>query len=361
METASPGPGAISAAVRDSLDRARTILLVRLRSLGDAVLMTPVPRALKSWRPAVRVSVLIEEPYAGVFRNQPAVDEVIAIPSRGSAVARLQWAMQIRRRRFDLVFNMHSGPTAGLFTVLSGASCRVSYAAARYAAWCDVRVPDSRSLWGAEHVHTVQHQLSPLLHLGIPLPEAIELDVALSPEAEQRVHDQMEALRIQRGRFILLHPFATLFTKEWDLARFAALAQGLQRAYGLPIVAAAGRVDREKLRQLTEMAGDSLTGLPPLSLEELTVWIDRCGLYIGNDSGPTHLAAARKKKIVALWGSSDSYAWRPWAAACQLLRADLPCMPCPGYRCYKFDTPRCIESISVDQVLDAVRRLEPWM
>ncbi|MBI2821528.1 MAG: hypothetical protein HYX74_04835 [Acidobacteria bacterium] len=97
-----------------------------------------------------------------------------------------------------------------------------------------------------------------------------------------------------------------------------------------------------------------------MPLEELIVWIDRCGLYIGADSGPTHLAAARKKKIVVLWGSSDYHAWHPWAAECQPLRADLPCMPCPGYRCYQYDSPRCIESISVDQVLEAVEKLKAF-
>lgn len=350
-----PDPGAAA------LGRVHKILLIRLRSLGDAVLMTPVPLALKAWRPSAQVSVLIEEPFAGVFRNQPAVEEILEIAPRSRASERLRLLAQIRRRRFDLVINMHSGPTAGFFTAFSGAPHRVSYASARYAAWSNMRVPDSRTFWSAAHVHTVEHQLSPLLHLGIPVPEKIELDVRLAPEAERRVEQQIAALDVRSGQFILLHPFATLFTKEWDLKRFAELARRLRESYGLPILATAGPAERDRLNQLLSLSSGAVTGLPAMLLEDLTVWIDRCGLYVGNDSGPTHLAAARKKKLVVLWGSSDYHAWHPWGTTYQLLRADLPCIPCPGYRCDQFDSPRCIESISVEHVLHAVKRLDPFV
>lgn len=322
--------------------------------------MTPVPKAFKAWRASTYLSVLIEEPFAAIFRYHPDVDEVISIPRSCSPVERFRWIAYVRRKRFDLVFNMHSGSTAGLFTVLSGAPLRVAYASARYAAACNVRIPKSGTLWNTERVHTVEHQLSPLRFLGIPVPREIRLEVGLAAPAQQRVQDQMEALAIHPGQFILMHPFATLFTKEWELSRFAELSRRLCEIYRVPVVAAAGASERERLRRLASMAYGVIITLPPLSLEELTAWIDRCGLYIGNDSGPTHLAAARKKKLVVLWGSSDFSVWHPWATEYQVLRANLPCMPCPGYRCYRFDTPRCIESISVDHVLRAVERLRPF-
>ena len=92
----------------------------------------------------------------------------------------------------------------------------------------------------------------------------------------------------------------------------------------------------------------------------MMAWIDQCGLFLGNDGGPLHVAAALKKKIVAVWGSSDPRVWRPWKADAQILNAGLPCIPCAGYRCDEFDRPKCLESITVEQVLQAVARALPF-
>jgi heptosyltransferase-2/heptosyltransferase-3 len=121
----------------------RRVLLLRLRSLGDAVLMTPVPTALKAWRPALHVAVLIEEPFAAVFRHHSAVDEVISVPPGAGLAQRLRCLAGIRRSRFDLVFNLHSGSTAGLLTALSGAPHRVAYTkgASPLCATCACRPP----------------------------------------------------------------------------------------------------------------------------------------------------------------------------------------------------------------------------
>jgi hypothetical protein len=165
---------ATSSLLRD----ARRALLIRLRSLGDAVLMTPVPTALKAWRPSLHVAILIEEPFAAVFRHHPAVDEVLCLPAGAALRERLQCAAALRRSGFELVFNMHSGSTAGLLTALSGATLRVAYARARFAAACQVRVAS-----GAEREHTVLHQLRPLAELGIQVPRRPELELHVDPAA----------------------------------------------------------------------------------------------------------------------------------------------------------------------------------
>ncbi|HEY3127992.1 MAG TPA: glycosyltransferase family 9 protein [Acidobacteriota bacterium] len=350
----------ISPAVQEILQVVQKVLLVRLRSLGDAVLMTPVPGLLKAWRTSLHIAVLIEEPFAAVFRHHPDVDEVISLPPRSSLLERLRCIWRIRQERFDMVLNMHSGPTAGLLTVLSGAPVRVAYSGARYVTWCNVKVPGSQAFWNAARIHTVEHQVSPLLHLGVPVPEEIELVVGLDCAAQQRVQQRMGEIGIRPGQYILMQPFAVQFTKEWDGARFVELARRLREKYQVPVIAAAGPSESEKLRRLVSAGENTIIGLFNPPLEELIVWIDQCGLFVGNDSGPTHIAAARKKKIVVLWGSSDYHAWHPWAADYQLLRADLPCIPCPGDRCYQFDTPKCIESISVDHAFHAAMRLQPF-
>ena len=97
-----------------------------------------------------------------------------------------------------------------------------------------------------------------------------------------------------------------------------------------------------------------LTGL---SIPELAELIRGARMFIGNDSGPTHLAAAVGTPTLAVWGSSDSRRWRPWAVEHRVVQNPFECNPCPGYRCLVADSPLCIESVTVEQVNKAVEEL----
>jgi heptosyltransferase-3 len=318
------------------------------------VLITPLPRALKAWRPGSEVSVLIEEPLGAVFRHHPHVDEVLSVRRGEPALRRLRRILEIRRRRFDIVVNLHSGSTAGLYTALSGAPVRVAYARARFAGLCSVRVPAPPG-----RVHTVNHQLAPLVHLGMPPPADPDLELYLDPAAERRVRAEMDERGLRPGRFILMHPFSDWSTKEWEPARFAELARRLRDAYGVPVVVAAALRETAKLERLGGLAPE-IVGLARVPLEEMMAWTRQCGLFVGNDSGPAHVAAALKKKMVVIFGSADPQVWRPWKAEHRLLSAGLPCIPCGGHRCERFDRPRCLETISVAHVLPAVSELRPF-
>jgi heptosyltransferase-3 len=94
-----------------------------------------------------------------------------------------------------------------------------------------------------------------------------------------------------------------------------------------------------------------------LTIPELAELIRSARLYIGNDSGPMHLASAVGTKIVVPWGSSDAGAWRPWGVPSRVVQNPFECNPCPGYHCLVADSPLCIESVTTEQVIDAAREL----
>jgi ADP-heptose:LPS heptosyltransferase len=86
-------------------------------------------------------------------------------------------------------------------------------------------------------------------------------------------------------------------------------------------------------------------------------------VFVGNDSGPAHIAAAARTPVVTIFGSSHSALWRPWKAPdSAVVQNYFDCNPCPGDRCYAFAEPRCILSITTEQVrvcLDALLRSRP--
>jgi heptosyltransferase III len=94
-----------------------------------------------------------------------------------------------------------------------------------------------------------------------------------------------------------------------------------------------------------------------LSVGELVAVIAGAEIFVGNDSGPAHIAAAVKTPLVALFGPASSVRWGPWRAPSVLVQNYFACNPCAMYTCEAFDEPECIRSITIDQVVKAIDRL----
>jgi heptosyltransferase-2/heptosyltransferase-3 len=95
-----------------------------------------------------------------------------------------------------------------------------------------------------------------------------------------------------------------------------------------------------------------------LSLPEITALLARARLFVGNDSGIAHIAAAVETPAVVIFGSSNIAHWRPWAkSAAEVVFEEMECQPCHGYFCEKFDVPECIKRVPVERVSAAVERV----
>lgn len=331
------------------------VLFTRLRSLGDTVLMTPtlaVVKRVENWR----VGVVIEKPYDQILQKNPHVDTVFAIENHGNRwVSRFRTLREIRAFRPTLAIDLHGGTTGALMTRLSGAPRRAGYLRSRHSYLYNVRIPESSEIWGREHVHTVEHQLSILKHLGFPVEPIPPPEVPIPSQDLEWIRDLLLRKGVGEG-FILIHPAAAFDTKQWDAEKFASLATRLTEA-GREVVVTAGPGEESVLKQIQQRCGSSVQFVDPLSLGRFSALTSLCSLYVGNDTGTTHIVAALGKKIVVIFGSSDFKVWYPWNAEYQLIRSDLPCIPCPGYFCLHFDEPRCIRSIAVEPVFDAVQSL----
>ena len=163
------------------------LLFVRLRSLGDTVLMTPVLEAARRLAGAT-IGVVVETPFDQILRGNPAVDQIIVVPGRRAELAaRLRVIDKIRAFRPDVVVDLHGGTTSALMTFLSGSPRRIGYATSRNARLYNIRVPDTRVVWGKESLHTVEHQLALLKYIGCPVDPVPPLRVPVQPEAVSRL------------------------------------------------------------------------------------------------------------------------------------------------------------------------------
>jgi predicted lipopolysaccharide heptosyltransferase III len=345
--------------LRQKLQAIPRIILIRLRSLGDAILTLPLVEALHAWRPELQLDVLVEDPYAPVFSHHPAIHEVLILRARNRLAnagwTRFRAAIEIWKRHYPAALNLHGGTTSMLFTAITGAKLRIGQESHRGSWLYNAQIPPSNKIWQRPSIHTVEHQLSLMRWLGLSLPSQTTGSLFVEEAASKRIQERLAQAGV--SDYLLIQPTATQATKQWSSQKFAELGDRLFRQHGVPIIYTAAPHEIAVLQEIQKTAGERHLYWSDLSLDDLFALIGRCRLFIGNDSGPTHAASALKKPLVVVWGSSDFQVWHPWSVEYEAVRSNLPCMPCPGYTCDAFGKPKCILDITVPQVLEACERI----
>jgi len=338
-----------------SLSPGSRVLFIRLRSLGDTVLSTPLYKALKAWRPDLRIAVLVESPNGEVLKRNPDIDQVLTIPEVqnffSSLVSRAAALREIRASRFACCINLHGGSTSAWLALLSGSIHRVGLKGFRNAfAYTHALDVPTRKADGTKW-HTVEYQMEWLRQLGLPDGVIPPLRVIPPPELEVPVRRYLEGLGVKPdSRYAVIHPTSKFFTKEWTPDGFAEIADYLVRKHGLQVLLSGGSGEESKLKSVAQRCQENVVVCAGVSVGEL-LWVLRgANLFVGNDSGPTHLAAALGIPAVVLFGSSDAEVWYPWRAPFQRVQNAFDCNPCPGYRCLVYNEPKCILSITTAQV-----------
>jgi heptosyltransferase-3 len=345
--------------LRRKLYQIPRILLIRLRSLGDAILTLPLVEALHQWRPDLEIDILIESPYASVFTHHPAIHETLVVKARHwpaeDGWTRLRAAFEILKRRYPAVINLHGGTTSSLFTLASGARLRLGQKSHRCSWIYNAPIPSSSSIWRRQELHTVEHQLATMLWLGLPVPAQPQGSLYVAEEARRRIQSRLAERGI--SDYVLIQPTATLATKQWDSEKFARFGDLIHERHALPVIYIVAPHELHVLQEIQRAAKAHHVYWSDLPLVDLFALIEGCSVFVGNDSGPTHAASALKKPVVVVWGSSNFQAWHPWETLFEVVRSDLPCIPCPGYSCKVFANPKCILDVPVSGVADAFERL----
>ncbi len=262
----------------DRLPPNARVALIRLRSLGDCVLTTPALALLKQFRPDLRVSVIVEPRFSAVFEGNPDVDEI-----RSAATSA------------TLAINFHGGPRSVAMTLRS--RFRAGFAHHRGSFLYTHRIPRAQEILGIERkVHTAEHLASAMFWLGVPKTEI--------PRA-RLFADRAPDL----PPYAVIHPFASAPDKTWAAERFIQVARQLG---GLEPVFLAGPAD-----DTSAFEGFRVWKNEPLA--RVKSLISGAALFIGNDSGPAHIAAAFGIPVIAIFGASDPVTWAPWRTESRVL------------------------------------------
>ncbi len=289
----------------------RRILVVKPCCLGDVLMATPAIRALATAYPDAEIDALTTRWSAPALEGNPRVTTVLPYPERPSPWALLRLARRLRRRGYDLGVGLDRSPVVNALLALTGIPIRAG-------------VDNLGRGVGLSHrarpepgQHETDLFLAVLAALGIAADDA-------APEYHPTRADREWAANWAGDRprpIVVLHPGgavnpgSTLLTKRWPPERFAALAERLVAEWGGTVVLVGAASDREAVEQvLGALPFPAVDLAGRLSLSGLAALCEQADLYVGNDSGTTHLAAAVGTPTVAIFGPTSPRRYRPRGA-----------------------------------------------
>ena len=331
----------------------KRVLVVRLRSIGDSVLSTPSLFALRRHLPNAQIDVLLEDWVAPVLDGFGLVDKVITV-SRKSAASRMKTAWSLRSNRYDVAYNLHGGTTATFFVRASGARHRVGFKTYRYGFLYNHLAPSPLEFWRQEKAHSAEQQLALLGWTGVVVNDRPRTRLTVTEKAKASVDEKLKTIE---KPFALIHPASLFETKQWATKNFARVVEELKKK-NISSIAIAAPNENEVLEELKRESNAPLFTFSNLQLPEITALASRAKLFVGNDSGIAHIAAAVQTPCVVIFGSSNVAHWHPWTdVPNEIVREDMPCAPCHGYFCAEFEKPECIRRVTVEKVVSAVEKV----
>jgi lipopolysaccharide heptosyltransferase II len=333
------------------------VLILKPSSLGDVVQALPVLRLIKKHRPGADVFWWIDASLSSLLEGDPDLAGLIRFDRQGW-LSPLNWPevwrtlQEMRCHSFDWVIDLQSLARSGIMAWLANGEFTVGLDDPREGAraFYDVVIP--RASW---HTHAVDWYLDVLPALDIP----VDMNFTWLPVRRQFSALVREKWPNTERRLVMFQPGGRWRNKRWPLEHFIDLSRALSHEFDdIDFAVLGGQHDRELGEAISRSCPNrclDLTGRT--SLLEMVEWIRACSVLVTNDSGPMHVAAALRKPMVALFGPTEPQRTGPYGHLHQVVRQDLPCVPCMKDTCAYSRPLECLRSISPLSVATRVRQI----
>ncbi|RUV92645.1 MAG: glycosyltransferase family 9 protein [Mesorhizobium sp.] len=346
----------------------RSILIMQTKFIGDIVLASALAKNLQLGYPGVKVVFLCDARFAGFLTAHGIAAEVVSFSRAGMRGTPLQRGRELvrvvrtlRRHRFDMVIDITDSKTSRLVSGLVRAPIRVGhYPTERPLRWLERQPANVRMKpYGFGEKHYLFRYLSPLEVLGVDLRVRAPAIRPLPFETTQALA-LLSKHHLRPNAFVAVHAGASFIGRRWQPERFAAAIERISSETGLDAVLIGGPDEHEAADKIMAAAKTPVVNLVgTLSLETLLALLKEARLFLGNESGPMHMAAAAGTPVVGLFGRTNPVRWGPVGVPSISLRPSMPCDCVGGDLCRRTDSSKacCVWRLEVDSVVEAVREL----
>jgi heptosyltransferase II len=329
----------------------RKILVRSTNWIGDAVMTTPALGALRSAFPDAEIVLAANPVVSELMTPHPSCDRVIVYDKKGAhkgVRGLFRFSAGLRCERFDMALLLQNAIEAAIIARLARIKIRAGYSTDGRGLLLTHSVPVARE---ALTFHHTEYYLNLLKGLGIP-GTGQKLHLFCTDEEKRRAR-----LTLGDGNWAAINPGAAFGSaKRWYPERFAQVADVLADKYGFKILLLGGKGEAEIGAQIeSKTVSSPLNLIGKTSVREMMALISEMKLFVTNDSGPMHVAAAFDRPVVALFAPTDHTTTSPVCSNFRIVRHDTECAPCLKRQCP--EDHRCMDAISAEDVAAAVSDL----
>lgn len=329
---------------------ARKILIVKLGAVGDCVHTLYVLRALRVRFPEAIIGWAVEDKACQVVAHHPDITHCYRLPRKKGLARWFTSHKPIITDKYDTVIDLSNLFKSGIVSCRSGAKNRIGFDRLREANFLfnNIRIKDNKG-------HMIERYFRLLAPFDIQkIPQSIEIAVQ---EHKKKSIDLFFNNEIRKDSTIVaLNPNGTWPNKLYPLENWAFVADELVKQGAIVILVWGGAKELKRVRTLSRMMRETSIIAPPTDLKELYYLLSKSTIYLGNDSGPMHIAAAAGIGVAAVFGPTNPERVGPWCDRKRVITTKDICdkWPCEKRKC---DNPDCITKIDPVLVADAARSL----
>lgn len=363
----------------------KKILVLKTDRIGDITLTTPFLRELRKAFPNSRISFLLDSSVSPLVELCPHIDEIVRFDQNGWSrywrwhcfLFALPASLKLWSHRFDLAIRMGWSTDrdySSAITYLSGARWRLGYTEHMQAEKEEINRGYDRFfthlIKASCNKHEVQHNLHVLEELGWQ-PQSDKIELWLSNADEEYAQNLISSFTgtDDSRPLIAFCVGASVERKKWPIERFKEVAQWLVREHKARILVVGGKNEYALADQLVEaIPGDAINIAGKTSIRQCAAVLKHCDLYVGNDTGPMHLAAVFGVAVLAIYtypATAEKYQnncphrFGPWQVPSQTLQPKQALEPCNQnvFGACIGKQQHCILQISVDEAKEALAGL----
>lgn len=354
---------------RFSLGKLKKILIIKLDHIGDVLFTIPAIKALKERLPWVRITMVVGSWSKEAIKNCPYVDEILIFDAywfrRDTAGRRIKedfyncfkFLRLLRKKKYDLAINFryrYNAHQDSLFLSLTGARYKLGYNI-----WNRGFLVTYKVYYDARKVkHEVERNLDILRIIGVDNLNP-KLEMWLSSSEQDYAGKFLEQYGVSgQDTLIGIHPGVWCSARRWPKERFAQTADLLVERLNARVIIFGTSDETEQVNELISLIQTKpINACGRTGLGELAALIKRCKVFLGNNSGPIHIAAAMGTPVVDIFSGTDlSEQWGPFGVDNIVLEREVSCKPCGRQECPR-PNHDCMELITVDEVAQAVELL----
>lgn len=340
-------------------DRFKNIVILRTDRIGEVLLSSSAVDAIKDRHPDARVSFVTSGYSKSLLEGRSDIERVLTAETMTGGrwfLKAVSLSRELRAGRYDTAIVLNPHKMLHLACFLAGIPRRIGYDR-KWGFLLTDRFRDDRDRGDR---HEVECTMDLLQRAGMDIGRprlTLEIDKSAGKKIEKLLADK----GVAPGRFLVaVHPGSSNPAKIWPGQNYSEIIRRMKESLGCDVAVLGSKEEKDLAGKIVREAGVEVIDLAgELDLKELAAFLKRAALFVGNDTGPMHMAAALKVPVIAIFGRNipgvSPVRWRPWGAGHVVFHEDPGCDPCYDTECP--NDFRCLRAVTTDAVFKAIEEI----